>query len=409
MGLIAIVPLPEPGHINPTLVLYRQLVECGHEVAYVTTEEHAPLFRRHNLPVVLGRQRPYTDISQIGFDIELEPAVALVDSTIPYVSLWAWEQRWKVINLSILFPRRYDPSVPPLGTELLPQSDALGRQRLEAAWAAEHRINLERRSREVRRRAEAAGLGSEWIDERAALGAFIRFPELVLAAQQLDFQRSDTRDLFYAGPCVDLARVEPTHLLPSLPEGRPLVYCSFGTQVHRYPQLPERVELVLAAARRLDAYHFVVVSSGTHSELPSNVTVVSEAPQLAMLRRAAVMISHGGINAVSEAVCLGVPLVVMPFDIDQPGNAARVEHGGFGRRLAWEAATPALLADTLQSVLGDEALAERVRALGVELREMLRQGQAAAAFAECWASYQRGGGRAAISGSIGAPEIALAE
>jgi zeaxanthin glucosyltransferase len=389
MASIAIVPLPEPGHINPTTCFSRQLTELGHQVTYVATEEHAELFRARSLSVRFGRPRSHMDISQIGFDIDFKPDVALVDSTIPYISLWAWEQGWPVVHLSILFPRRYDPLVPPLGSHLLPSSEEQGRARIQAAWNAEHEANVNRRSRHVGARAQAAGLGPEWVDERAALGAFLRFPELVLGAEELDFTRSQKDDLFYAGPTVDLSRAEPPYPFERLPEGRRMIYCSFGSQLHRYARLEERFQLLIQAARQLADVHFVIAAGSEYSgEVPPNVSVVPHAPQLAMLRRATLMVSHGGINSIHEALCMGVPLLVLPFDLDQPGNAARVEYRGFGRRLPWEQASPASVCEALRSLLDDEATARRVRALSHVLRAAMEEGRAAKAFAQCWARYQ---------------------
>jgi UDP:flavonoid glycosyltransferase YjiC (YdhE family) len=60
------------------------------------------------------------------------------------------------------------------------------------------------------------------------------------------------------------------------------------------------------------------------------VIVVERAPQLALLQRARLMITHGGLGSVKECVARGVPMLVFPLDIDQPGNGARVAHHGLG-------------------------------------------------------------------------------
>jgi zeaxanthin glucosyltransferase len=56
--------------------------------------------------------------------------------------------------------------------------------------------------------------------------------------------------------------------------------------------------------------------------------VVSFAPQLGILKRAALVITHAGINTVLESLCEGVPLVAVPLGNDQPGVAARVKARG---------------------------------------------------------------------------------
>ncbi|KAL5496769.1 hypothetical protein EMCRGX_G013127 [Ephydatia muelleri] len=44
-------------------------------------------------------------------------------------------------------------------------------------------------------------------------------------------------------------------------------------------------------------------------------------------------ILHGGMNGVQEALHSGVPIIVLPLGGDQPANAVRVVHGGFGIQL----------------------------------------------------------------------------
>ena len=98
----------------------------------------------------------------------------------------------------------------------------------------------------------------------------------------------------------------------------------------------ERVFQVIAeACAGLDAQ--LVLSLGTGSENlapPSgNPIVVRYAPQLELLRRSALTITHGGLNTVLESLSIGVPLVVIPVTNDQPGVGARVEWTGTGKAI----------------------------------------------------------------------------
>ncbi len=52
------------------------------------------------------------------------------------------------------------------------------------------------------------------------------------------------------------------------------------------------------------------------------------------MKRAALFVTHAGMNSISEAIHYGVPLVCIPIDFDQPGVAYRVcDELGFGIRL----------------------------------------------------------------------------
>ena len=68
-------------------------------------------------------------------------------------------------------------------------------------------------------------------------------------------------------------------------------------------------------------------------ELPGAPVVVGYAPQLDLVRRSALTISHGGLNTALESLAWGVPMVVLPVAYDQPGVGARVEWSGVGRSI----------------------------------------------------------------------------
>src|SRR6202047_3401159 len=58
--------------------------------------------------------------------------------------------------------------------------------------------------------------------------------------------------------------------------------------------------------------------------VPTNAIVVNHAPQLELLKKASVCITHAGFNTVLEALTQGVPQVAIPVTNDQPGVAARI-------------------------------------------------------------------------------------
>jgi zeaxanthin glucosyltransferase len=64
--------------------------------------------------------------------------------------------------------------------------------------------------------------------------------------------------------------------------------------------------------------------------IPSNAIVVSKAPQIELLKRAALCITHAGINTALESLAQGVPMVAIPIGFDQPGVAARIAYHGAG-------------------------------------------------------------------------------
>jgi MGT family glycosyltransferase len=86
---------------------------------------------------------------------------------------------------------------------------------------------------------------------------------------------------------------------------------------------------------------------------PGNVLVVPSVPMLALLPRLDAVISHGGMNTVSEALAHGLPLVVAPIRHDQPVVASQVARAGAGIRVPFSRVRPAQLREALVTILDD--------------------------------------------------------
>lgn len=58
-------------------------------------------------------------------------------------------------------------------------------------------------------------------------------------------------------------------------------------------------------------------------ELPGNATITEYVPHSLVLKQASIIVSHAGHGIISKALYFGVPMVLCPWDLDQPGVAAR--------------------------------------------------------------------------------------
>src|SRR3984957_19829464 len=87
--------------------------------------------------------------------------------------------------------------------------------------------------------------------------------------------------------------------------------------------------------------------------VPQNAIVVNHAPQLELLKKASVCITHAGFNTVLEALTQGVPQVAIPVTNDQPGVAARIAAHQTGVVTSLEKLTVSNLATLVDEVLTD--------------------------------------------------------
>ncbi len=133
------------------------------------------------------------------------------------------------------------------------------------------------------------------------------------------------------GPC--LREIEERDLshpcLQALGDRRCGVYVSFGTVFNEQPRLFGTMLDALADQPRV-----VVSAGGSFKQLSAragpNVHLFAQVPQLAVLERVQLVVTHGGNNTVQETLAAGLPMVVVPFGSDQLVNARRVERLGAG-------------------------------------------------------------------------------
>jgi len=136
-------------------------------------------------------------------------------------------------------------------------------------------------------------------------------------------------------------------------DGRPLIYASMGTLQN---SLKHVFKMMIEAAQDLPMQ--MVVSKGGskiafNSLLPDNVLLVERAPQLRLLEKASLAITHAGLNTVLECLSHGVPMLCIPVTNDQPGVAKRVEWLGAGRVIPLSRITKKLLQAQLFLMLND--------------------------------------------------------
>ncbi|GAA3625661.1 glycosyltransferase [Kineosporia mesophila] len=123
-------------------------------------------------------------------------------------------------------------------------------------------------------------------------------------------------------------------------DDRPVVYVSFGSFLSARADVLARV---VEALRKLPVRVALATGSADSAvlgELPAAWLVRSFLPQVAILERSALAISHGGNNSITEALHFEVPLLVLPFSTDQFAGAAAIETAHRGVVLDPNTATP---------------------------------------------------------------------
>jgi zeaxanthin glucosyltransferase len=161
--------------------------------------------------------------------------------------------------------------------------------------------------------------------------------------------------------------------------GRPLVYASLGTV---FGGRREIWRGILEGCRGLDAQLVVALGGPGRAEgledVPANTIVIEYAPQRELLARAALAITHAGLNSVMEALAAGVPLVAIPITGDQFGVAARITYTGVGEIVPAAKCSGDRIAAAVRKVSSTAAYRERASAIRAAIQ---KTGGAAAAAA----------------------------
>ena len=121
-------------------------------------------------------------------------------------------------------------------------------------------------------------------------------------------------------------------LAPRAPEN--LVYVSFGSEAPESIHFPALYRDAAEALADLPVRVLMTIGDRRDPEelgpLPANVHVRGWVDQHEVMRRAKVMVGHGGSGSTLAALAAGVPLALVPLFVDGPDNARRVEQAGAG-------------------------------------------------------------------------------
>ena len=304
---------------------------------------------------------------------DISPDLLLVSSGMPWVGIGAQRTGLPVICFSSTLISVYDTLVPPFGTKIVPGKTPFWRLKTRFAWES---MFLRRRFRgwswdisvELKDLARHCGFPLGKIDYRVETWPRLLLPELVFCPKVFDFPRARRPEgAFFVEASIDTARKDTDLACGHKLDGRPVVYCSLGSVATiKYAQRAAKFFQMVMDVIRQRPYLQAVVAVGNYLTaddftIPENVILVNEAPQIEILKRASLMIYHGGIGGVKESIFMGVPMLLIPLFYDQAGNAARVVYHHLGERLELGKLTNAEMGRGIDRLFEDPSYSEQVK------------------------------------------------
>ncbi len=152
-------------------------------------------------------------------------------------------------------------------------------------------------------------------------------------------------------------------------DGRPLIFASLGTvpDPAMCARLPKNRRGLHRRRCATGSGLGKMEQAGEKSQaklgkLPGDHVVVDFAPQLKLLDQAALLITHAGVNTVLESISRGVPMVALPWHVDQPGMGSRIVYSGIGLRGSFKHSTADEIRGMVRRVLAEDGFRRRTLA-----------------------------------------------
>ncbi|HET9015774.1 MAG TPA: glycosyltransferase [Thermomicrobiaceae bacterium] len=366
MARIVLTTLGSSGDINPYVALALGLRERGHDILFAIEPEFRGAVDAAGFPIsplashadaltaragrlfggsparsILALVRHYGAVDLPGRVRDLRTAcrgadllvASLIQFAAPIVS-WLEDIPWVSVVLS---PANIPSSgLPPLP---LPAPGPLRRPVTRLQWWAARRIVRRWADTPVNRARAGYGLPPVTdvmftgnLSER--LTAVATSPAIVPPQPDWPPSVRETGFLFWDAP--EEWR-EPPELTAFLDGSRPVVAISSGSMVSRIEGLfAEFFAASFAAARRAGCRALALGASpgALPRPLPDDVLALPYAPFSRVYPRCAAAIHHGGIGTTAQALRAGLPMLVVPWGVDQFFTAGRIATLGAGRSLS---------------------------------------------------------------------------
>ena len=391
---IGFLSMPLTGHLHPMTTLGRKMKARGHEVTFFGLPDAARIVHSAGLDFVPFGEEEYPvgttpamyarlamfkgeDVVRYSFQ-EMHPqrtritleqlpeklahgiVEALVIDTIHFfaelvpISMGIpYAHVWNVLHIDssgstppCLFGWDYEktPAARARNLEAIKRMSSVSRpiQQVAQSWAEYH------------------GLQVDWDTPNATIS---KLAVITQTPKEFDFPDLPQAPAFhYTGPFHDDYGRERVDFPWQRLTGEPLIYASMGTLVNGLTD----VFRILLAATAIPGRQ-LVLSVGSNIQMddlgpiPANAIVVSKAPQIELLKRAELCITHAGINTTLESLALGVPMVAIPVGFDQPGIAARIAYHGIGESVPVASLNTEDLSEAIHQVLGNPSYRDTAR------------------------------------------------
>jgi zeaxanthin glucosyltransferase len=379
------------GHLNPTIGFAKKYMAEGNKVYYGSTHDTIAFTQKHgfklhplnSLPFATGIDTFLHEKSKDSWleslidrftdkhykirkkDLEemleeINPSIIFIDefNYSDFIILYPHSQNRQIIYLQTKFPMYRSGTVPPLNTFATPADNVKWlwqKHKLQQNWnrAIQYLKYFGKSDLAIlKQKFKVNNIPAKHkiITDKCFRPAFANVVEWFIVPKALDFpERKLLPWQQYVEPIIDLVRKEelPNNYLQFLErkeksEANKLIYCSLGTALEAHLRHNKKVKIehfyqkLVEIAAENPNWHLILKLEKQYLDKiktkAENLLLLDYAPQLDILKKCDLFMTHAGLGSIIEATEHKVPMLLFPinYKFDQNGNSVRVEYHGFG-------------------------------------------------------------------------------
>lgn len=355
------------GHLNPTLPIVQSLIQQGHQVTYYCGPESKN--KVEQIGATYKSYLPYTDylhkeiegknilldMAEIIIKLSEQISKPLIDDLkkenfdyVMYTSLCLWG---KQIAKKFEIPGIMIGSLPVIHPLFFLNDMTIFNSFIKTIFNVSSVINLVTRTQNSYKKLDIMPMA--FYKQIFDLGTNEADMNIITISPKFHPYSNFFKDKFhFVGPSFTPNRDQIDFEFSE--NNNPIIYVSLGTVVNNKPEF---FRTIFSTFSGFPA-HFIISTGGgidpeTLGTPPNNMKVYKYVPQLKILEKADLFITHGGMNSIQESLYYGVPTILIPQQLEQALNSRIVRRKGAGIDLNPKNISPKLLIKSVEEILSN--------------------------------------------------------
>lgn len=370
---ILMVNVPFSGHINPTLALAEELVRRGHKVSYILNNEWKEQIEGIGVEFI-----PYMNHGD--FRVEIKNGHPKNFLKVLHMWKYAYDTIMAVGDqYDVLIYEFYTfiafAAGSKLGLKVIRQFStfAVNENNINAMLSSDNKEISLLKNKLLLKLITKIVCGKRKLSTKNILTEITKVPvkaNIVYTAKDFQIDKEEFGEEYcFVGPMIGKRKCD-IHIPYEKMTGK-IIYISLGTIQNE--QMPfyqkcidawkdsEDVSVIMSVGKKTDIQKLMPI--------PYNFYVYHYVPQLEVLEKSNVFITHGGMNSVNEGLFFENRILGIPMDLDQYVVVKQVQELKLGYRLDKECVTPEVLRKRVQELLSDDEIAKSVKNMSMIMRE----------------------------------------